>query len=94
LAERAHGRAAAVERIGVLRIQLHLCVVVGQREIVLLRALVNIAAMDERLGEARINPDRQVEVLELTTGLTDRRVGQTTRIECWRLGPVENQDST
>jgi hypothetical protein len=41
--------------------------------------------MDERLGEARINPDRQVEVLERTTGLTDRRVGQTTRIECWRL---------
>ena len=75
LAQRPHGQAAAVERIGVLWIELDRRVVIGKREIVLVRALVDIAAIDERLGEVAVEPDRLVEVLQRTPGLADRPVG-------------------
>lgn len=48
LAQSPHGQAEAIERIGILRIEFDRRVVIGIREIVMARALMDIAAIDER----------------------------------------------
>ena len=85
LAERSHGQAAAIECVGIPLIGPDRRAVVGQRMIVALFALMDIAAIDERLGETAVELDGLVEVPDRAPDLTDGGVGQPPDVEPRRV---------
>src|SRR5262245_33212054 len=74
VAQRPHGETTAVQRISILRVEVDRSGVIGKCVIVPARTLVDVAAIDERLGKAAVELDRLIEVLDRAPRLSDRRI--------------------